>query len=67
MPKSETTKQNIARRVFDTAAVDQFRTAYDPAVYQRLTNLKQKYDPNNLFHLNQNIKPASGTLHPQSK
>jgi hypothetical protein len=26
--------------------------------YQRLVAVKSKYDPNNLFHVNQNIKPA---------
>jgi FAD/FMN-containing dehydrogenase len=25
--------------------------------YERLVALKQKYDPENFFHLNQNIKP----------
>jgi FAD/FMN-containing dehydrogenase len=25
--------------------------------YQRLVDVKRKYDPNNLFHVNQNIKP----------
>ena len=25
--------------------------------YERLVDVKRKYDPDNLFHLNQNIKP----------
>ena len=25
--------------------------------YDRLVEVKRKYDPDNLFHLNQNIKP----------
>jgi len=36
--------------------VDRVISAYG-SNYERLVQLKQKYDPDNLFHLNQNIKP----------
>jgi FAD/FMN-containing dehydrogenase len=36
---------------------DRVRVAYG-SNYDRLVQLKQKYDPNNFFRLNQNIKPA---------
>jgi FAD/FMN-containing dehydrogenase len=35
---------------------DRIGSAYGPN-YDRLAAVKQKYDPHNLFHLNQNIKP----------
>lgn len=55
-----------ALRPFSTGAYVNFlanegqvgvRTAYDQATYARLMALKRRYDPTNLFHLNQNIPP----------
>jgi FAD/FMN-containing dehydrogenase len=34
-------------------------SAYESEALTRLQGLKAKYDPTNVFHLNQNIKPAS--------
>ena len=36
---------------------DRVRAAYG-TTYTRLSIVKQKYDPKNIFHLNQNIQPA---------
>lgn len=35
------------------------RDAYPALTYQRLAHVKRRYDPTNLFHLNQNIRPAA--------
>lgn len=38
---------------------ERVEAAYGAAKYRRLQALKQKYDPTNFFHLNQNITPAN--------
>jgi FAD/FMN-containing dehydrogenase len=42
----------------DETGVDRVAQAYGPN-YQRLVELKRKYDPKNLFSRNQNIRPAT--------
>jgi FAD/FMN-containing dehydrogenase len=37
---------------------DRVRAAYGEMKFERLVQLKRKYDPQNLFQVNKNIKPA---------
>ncbi|MEW6332129.1 MAG: FAD-binding oxidoreductase [Pseudomonadota bacterium] len=58
-----------ALRPFGTGAVyvnfmaederpERLHAAYGTAIYQRLASLKDRYDPDNFFRINQNIRPA---------
>jgi FAD/FMN-containing dehydrogenase len=40
------------------AAPDRVHASYPAATYQRLVRVKDRYDPDNLFRLNQNIPPT---------
>jgi FAD/FMN-containing dehydrogenase len=37
---------------------DNVAAAYPPGTYRRLVQVKDAYDPDNVFHLNQNIAPS---------
>ncbi len=40
------------------ASEDRVRASYPAATYERLVAVKDQYDPTNMFHLNQNIRPS---------
>ena len=40
------------------AGADKVRASYPPETYARLVAVKDRYDPTNLFRLNQNIPPS---------
>jgi len=42
---------------------DDYRAAANYGNHERLAAVKATYDPDNLFHINQNIAPAIGAEH----
>ena len=43
----------------DGASPERVRAAYLPEDWERLVELKDRYDPDNLFRFNRNIPPSS--------
>ena len=52
------TGQSYVNFIGDTGP-DRVRAAYPPETYARLVQVKDRYDPENVFHLNQNIVPSA--------
>jgi FAD/FMN-containing dehydrogenase len=49
--------QNVYVNFLMEEGEDRIREAYGASKYDRLKALKRKYDPDNFFRLNQNIRP----------
>jgi FAD/FMN-containing dehydrogenase len=50
--------QTVYVNFLENEGEERIRTAYGAKKFDRLRALKQKYDPENFFRINQNIPPA---------
>ena len=55
---TESFSQGVYVNFLSDEGEDRVRAAYTPEVWDRLAELKKKYDPENRFRMNQNIKSA---------
>ncbi len=49
--------QGVYVNFLSEEGADRVREAYTPAIWKRLVEVKRKYDPDNVFRMNQNIQP----------
>jgi len=57
--KTEQFAQGVYVNFLSDEGERRVREAYTESAWERLTQLKDKYDPANLFRMNQNIKPSA--------
>ena len=50
--------RRLSSTTWEDEGADRVKSAYGAATYARLAAIKGKYDPHNLFRVNQNITPA---------
>jgi FAD/FMN-containing dehydrogenase len=51
------TTHGVYMNFLEDEGAARIREAYAPATFERLVAVKRRYDPTNVFHLNQNIRP----------
>ena len=60
-PRSRQDDHGAYVNFLDDEGEDAIRAAYPGATWDRLASIKARYDPTNLFRLNQNIPPRASS------